>query len=346
MPVSSSANKLNAAVVGASGYTGAELCALLAAHPHVGRTAYISRNWGGELAASRLPFLRGRTDAVFLDFSPRAFAGCDVVFFAAPSGVAMREAAELLSSGAAVVDLGSDFRLRDVNVFEKWYGAHVSPELLSRAVYGLPEAAREKIKTADLIACPGCFATAAELVLIPLAAAGMICGSAIIDAKSGVSGAGRRADRADLLFAEQAENFKAYAADGHRHQPEIEQAVAEFGGGIPPPVFVPHLLPAVRGLYATIYAPLKPGADCAAALREYWKDEIFIDILEDGVPELAHVARTNRVQISARNLGGGTGLIFAALDNLQKGAAGQAVQNMNIRFGLPEDAGLSGAREI
>ncbi|MBE8157853.1 MAG: N-acetyl-gamma-glutamyl-phosphate reductase [Betaproteobacteria bacterium] len=337
---------MNAAVVGASGYAGAELCALLAAHPHVERTAYISRKLSGETAASRLPFLRGRTDAVFLDFSRQALAGCDAVFFATPHAVAMHDAAAALDSGAAVIDLSPDFRLRDAAVFAEWYGAHASPELLSRAVYGLPEAAREKIKTADLIACPGCSATAAELALIPLAAAGMIRGSVIIDAKSGVSGAGRQTGRADLLFAEQAENFKAYAVDGHRHLPEIKQAVAEFGGEIPPPVFVPHLLPAVRGIYATIYAPLKNGSDCAAALREYWKDEIFIDVLEDGVPELAHVARTNRVQISARNFGGDLGIIFVALDNLQKGAAGQAVQNMNIRFGFAEESGLSGARNI
>lgn len=318
---------------------------MLAAHPHVGETAYISRTFAGELASSRFPFLRGRTDAVFQDLSPRAFAGRDAVFFASPHEVAMREAAAALEAGAAVIDLSPAFRLRDAGVFGKWYGAHGAPELLSRAAYGLPEAAREKIKTADLIACPGCFATAAELALIPLAAAGMVCGPAVIDAKSGVSGAGRRTGRADLLFAEQADNFKAYAADGHRHLPEIEQAVAEFGGAIPPVIFMPHLLPAVRGIYATVYAPLKAGADCAAALREYWKDEIFVDVLEDGVPELLHVARTNRAQLAAR-VSGGTGVIFAALDNLQKGAAGQAVQNMNIRFGFPEDAGLSGARKI
>lgn len=341
-----SVSKISAAVVGASGYTGAELCALLSAHPHIERTAYISRSLAGEPAAAHLPFLRGRDDSVFLDFSPKAFAGCDAVFFATPHGAAMGQAGAVLDGGAVVIDLSADFRLRDVKIFAEWYGEHSSPELLSRAVYGLSEAARAEIKTADLIACPGCHATAAELALIPLAAAGAICGRVIIDAKSGVSGAGKQSGRADLLFAEQTENFKAYAVDGHRHRPEIEQAVAEFGGAIPPVVFTPHLLPAARGIYATIYAPLKEGADCAALLRDYWKDEIFIDVLEDGVPELAHVARTNRAQLFGKRIGGDTGLIIAALDNLQKGAAGQAVQNMNIRFGFAEDAGLSGARAV
>lgn len=334
---------LQIAIVGASGYVGEELAVVLSRHPHVRRTKYISRAAAGTAAAAYFPALRGRTDEVFSPPSPEVFADCDAVFFATPHAVAMHDAARLLDSGTVVIDLSPDFRLRDESVFQKWYGEHAAPELIPRAVYGLSEAAREKIKTANLIACPGCHATAAELALIPLAARGMIRGAPIIDAKSGVSGAGRRADRADLLFAAQNENFKAYAVDGHRHRPEIEQAVAEFGGDIPPIIFIPHLLPTTRGIYATVYLQLQDGADCAAAAREHWRDEVFIDVLEDGIPELAHVARTNRAQISARNLHSNAGLILVALDNLQKGAAGQAVQNMNIRFGLPEDAGLDGA---
>ncbi|MGI9297235.1 MAG: N-acetyl-gamma-glutamyl-phosphate reductase, partial [Gammaproteobacteria bacterium] len=318
---------LQVAVVGASGYVGEELAVILSRHPHIRRTKYISRALGGTAAAAHFPALRGRTEEKFSPPSPEVFSGCDAVFFATPHAVAMNDAARLLDSGATVIDLSPDFRLRDESVFQEWYGEHAAPELLSRAVYGLSEAARESLRTADLISCPGCFATAAELALIPLAARGMIRGAAIIDAKSGVSGAGRRADRADLLYASQNENFKAYALDGHRHRPEIQQAVAEFGGDIPPIIFIPHLLPATRGIYATVYAPLKDGADCAAAVREHWADEIFVDVLEDGVPELAQVARTNRAQISARNLRPDLGLILVALDNLQKGAAGQAVQN-------------------
>ena len=319
---------------------------ILSRHPHIRRTRYVSRALGGTAVAAHFPALRGRCEEIFAPPSEEAFADCDAVFFATPHAVAMHDAARLLDSGAVVIDLSPDFRLRDADVFQKWYGAHAAPELLSRATCGLSEAAREDLRTAQLIACPGCFATAAELALIPLAARGLISGAAVIDAKSGVSGAGRRADRGDLLFASHNENFKAYSADGHRHQPEIEQTVAEFGGEIPPPVFIPHLLPATRGIYATVYAPVHSGADCAAAMREHWGGEMFIDILEDGVPELAHVARTNRAQIAARNLRGDLGLIFVALDNLQKGAAGQAVQNMNIRFGLPEAAGLDGARVL
>ena len=335
---------LQVAIVGASGYVGEELATILASHPHIRRTKYISRALAGTAVSAHFPVLRGRTSETFLPSAPESFAECDAVFFATPHAVAMREAAAILESGAVIIDLSPDFRLRDKSVFQKWYGDHVAPELLPRAVYGLSEAARDKIKDAQLIACPGCFATAAELALIPLAARGMVRGAPIIDAKSGVSGAGRRTDRADLLFASQNENFKAYSPNEHRHMPEIQQAVAEFGGDIPSIVFVPHLLPATRGIYATVYAPVYDGADCAAAVREHWADEIFADILEDGVPELANVARTNRVQISARNLHSDAGLILVALDNLQKGAAGQAVQNMNIRFALPEAAGLGGAR--
>lgn len=334
---------LNVAIVGASGYTGAELSALLCSHPHVGRVGHVSRALGGTPVAQQFPTLRGMTDEVFVPPSEQAFAGCDAVFFATPHGVAMKHAGDLVKSGIVVIDLSPDFRLRDLSVFAKWYGEHASPELVAKAVYGLTESARDKIKNADIIACPGCYATAAELALIPLAAANIVCGAAIVDGKSGVSGAGRRTDRSDLLFAEQSENFKAYAVDGHRHLPEMQQAVGEFGGGDLQITFMPHLLPAARGLYVTVYAPMVKDGDAVAAVAQHWRDEMFIDVLEQGVPEIAHVNRTNRAQIAARNLNGAAA-VFVALDNLQKGAAGQAVQNMNVRFGLPESAGLSGAR--
>lgn len=337
-------SSLKVAIVGASGYVGAELATLLMHHPHVGRTAYISRSLSGSSVAAHFSTLRGYTDAVFE--SAAAAGEFDVVFFATPHGVAMQEAGALIDSGAVVIDLSPDFRLRDIEVFERWYGAHAAAELTAQAVYGLTESARRHIRTANLIACPGCFATAAELALIPLAAADMIRGTIIVDAKSGVSGAGRRTERADLLFAEHAENFKAYALDGHRHHPEIQQAILEFAGRVSPLVFVPHLLPATRGIYASIYVSVDKNADCAAAVRDYWAGEQFIDVLEDGVPELSAVSRTNRVQLSARPIDDTVALLIVALDNLQKGAAGQAVQNMNVRFGFEESAGLLGARHI
>ena len=344
--MSSSPKKITAAVVGASGYVGAELAHILLGHPHVADVIFAARTLAGTQVAAAMPMLRGRTEKKFEKPDAACLAECDAVFYATPHATAMHDAEKILKGGAVLIDLSPDFRLRDMAVFEKWYGKHAAPDLMERAVYGLSEAARERIKTAAIIACPGCLATAAELALIPLAAAGVINGSPVVDAKTGVSGAGRRADRADLLFAEQSENCKAYALDGHRHRPEIEQAAAEFAAPIPPLIFVPHLLPTARGIYASVYAPLKKGADCAAAVRGHWRDEIFIDVLEEGVPELAQVARTNRAQMHARNVSDDVGLILVALDNLQKGAAGQAAQNMNIRFGFSESAGLAGARAI
>ena len=338
---------LNIAVVGASGYVGAELVDLLTAHPQVGQMTFISRSLSGTAVAAHIPAVRGRgghATAVFHHPEKATLAQCDAVFFATPHAVAMNEAAQLLAQGAVVIDLSPDFRLSDVTVFTHWYGSHSAAHLLPQAVYGLTEAARPQISTASLIACPGCFATAVELALIPLAAAKVIAGQVIIDAKSGVSGAGRRSDRPDLLFTEQAENFKAYAITGHRHQPEIEQALAQFTGASPSLIFVPHLLPTTRGIYATLYVPIKNGTDAAAILQAHWRNEPFIDVLTEEIPALTQVTRTNRAQLAAQQVNDHTAVVIAALDNLQKGAAGQAIQNMNVRFGLPETTGLAGAR--
>lgn len=343
MPVSGADSpSLNIVIVGASGYTGAELASILAGHPHIKKITYLSRSLAGQEVAVRFPVLRGRVRESFAAPTAAALAAGDAVFFATPPAVAMNEAAAIIAGGGTVIDLSPDFRLRDAAIFEQWYGRHAAPQLLAQAVYGLTEAARPQLKGAALIACPGCFATAIELALIPLVAADLIKGQVVIDAKSGISGAGRRADRADLLFAEHAENFKAYAVEGHRHQPEIIQTLAAIGAA-PPMVFVPHLLPVTRGIYASMYVPVRPGAEVAAALREHWADELFIDVVED-LPQLAQVARSNRIQLFARRINEDTALLIAALDNLQKGAAGQAVQNMNVCFGLPESAGLVGAR--
>ena len=338
---------LNIAVVGASGYVGAELVDLLTAHPQVGQMTFISRSLADTTVAAHIPAVRGRgghATAVFHHPEKATLAQCDAVFFATPHAVAMNEAAQLLAQGAVVIDLSPDFRLSDVTVFTHWYGSHSAAHLLPQAVYGLTEAARPQISTASLIACPGCFATAVELALIPLAAAKVIAGQVIIDAKSGVSGAGRRSDRPDLLFTEQAENFKAYAITGHRHQPEIEQALTQFTGASPSLIFVPHLLPTTRGIYATLYVPIKNGADAAAILQAHWRNEHFIDVLTEEIPALTQVTRTNRAQLAAQQVNDHTAVVIAALDNLQKGAAGQAIQNMNVRFGLPETTGLAGAR--
>ena len=337
-------SSLKVAIVGASGYVGAELVALLSEHPAVGETVYVSRALAGVSVEDHFRPLRGRVSAKFVAPSPSAFANCDVVFFATPHAVAMNEASALLEAGAVVIDLSPDFRLRDAEVFKQWYGEHSTVSLLSQSVYGLTEVAHSSLKSASLIACPGCYATAIELSLIPLAAANVINGVVIADCKSGVSGAGKRSDRSDLLFAEQSENFKAYAVDGHRHQPEIEQTVNDVAGRMPNMIFVPHLLPTARGIYATLYIPVDKQSDCAALMRDYWRDKIFIDVLEDGVPSLSEVAHTNRVQLCVKQKTEDIVLVIAALDNLQKGAAGQAIQNMNVRFGISESAGLSGAR--
>ena len=340
-------NPVNIAIVGATGYAGAELARLLAGHPGVRAASYVSRSAAGRPVSECVPALRG-SDAAFVHPDSAKLEECDAVFFAAPHGVAMKAAPALVKKGVAVIDLGPDFRLRDPALYEKWYGRpHAAPELLAEAVYGLTEAAREKIPAAKIIACPGCHATAMQLALLPFVKAKAVAAGAIAaDSKTGVSGAGKSSGRADLLMAEMHGNCKAYAVDGHRHLPETKQALAEFGGGDSPEiVFVPHLLPLSRGILLSAYVPLKDGADPAEIVSQHWRDAIFVDALSGSgneVPELARVAFSNRTEIVARKVGGGTALVLAALDNLMKGAAGQAVQNFNLRFGFAEDAGLRG----
>ena len=337
-------NPVRIAVVGATGYAGAELSRLLAAHPEAGRpgaAVHVSRSAAGKFVAEFVPALRGG-DAVFVAPESADLENCDAVFFAAPQGVAMAEAPALLQKGVCVIDLGPDFRLRDPAVYEKWYGPHSAPDLLAEAVCGLAELAREEIRRANLIACPGCHATAVALAIFPLAKAGAIGGGAVVaDSKTGVSGAGRRADRPDLLFSEMHANCKAYALGGHRHHPEIVQALAGFCDS--EIVFVPHLLPLSRGILASVYIPLKAGANPHEIFSRHWDGEMFAEVLPEGAsPELARLAFSNRVEFSAKRTGEGTGLVLVGLDNLMKGAAGQAVQNFNLRFGFAEDAGLRG----
>jgi N-acetyl-gamma-glutamyl-phosphate reductase len=333
-------------IVGGTGYTGVELLRLLAAHPQVRLAAITSRGEAGAQVADYFPSLRGRVDLAFSDPASAPLKGCDCVFFATPNGVAMGQARTLLDSGARIVDLSADFRLKDRAVWEKWYKVtHASPELFPDAVYGLPEINREKIRKARLVANPGCYATAVQLALLPLVETDHVDHSHLIaDGKSGVSGAGRKAE-IDILYSEASDNFKAYAVKGHRHHPEIVESLASLEGasgrrlGL---TFVPHLLPMVRGILATVYARITRDTDFQALYEKRFKDEPFVDVLPPGSqPETRWVRGTNQCRIAVhRPMDAETLVVLAVEDNLVKGAAGQAVQNMNLMFGFPEAQGL------
>lgn len=336
---------LKAGIVGGTGYTGVELLRLLAAHPHVELTAITSRTEAGLPVAKLFPNLRGHVDLAFSEPSLDVLGACDVVFFATPHGVAMEQARELLERGVRLIDLGADFRLADPVVFEKWYGMpHGCTDLLAEAVYGLPEVNREAIKTARVLANPGCYPTSVQLGFLPLLKAGIVdTGSLVADAKSGVSGAGRKAE-VHTLFSEAAESFRAYGVGGHRHLPEISQGLARMTTGKVGLTFVPHLLPLIRGIHATLYARLTTDTvDLQKLYEETYADEPFVDVMPAGsLPETRSVKGANDCRIAVyRPQGGDTVVVLSVIDNLVKGAAGQAVQNMNIMFGLPETAGLA-----
>jgi N-acetyl-gamma-glutamyl-phosphate reductase len=333
-------------VVGGTGYTGVELLRLLAGHGDVEVVAITSRAEAGVKVADHFPSLRGRCDLAFTDPSAAPLKGCDCVFFATPNGVAMSQARTLLDSGARIVDFSADFRLKDRATWEKWYRVpHASPDLFDEAVYGLPEINRERIRKARLVANPGCYATAVQLALLPLVETDHVDHAHLVaDGKSGVSGAGRKAD-VDLLFAEAADNFKAYAVKGHRHHPEIVESLASLEGasgrrlGL---TFVPHLVPMVRGILATIYARITSEADFQAIFEKRYAKEPFVDVLPPGSqPETRWVRGTNQCSIAIhRPFDGDMLVVLTVEDNLVKGAAGQAVQNMNLMFGFPEARGL------
>ncbi len=333
-------------VVGGTGYTGVELLRLLAGHSAVEVAVITSRAEAGVRVADYFPSLRGRYDLAFTDPSAAALKGCDCVFFATPNGVAMSQARALLDGGSKVVDFSADFRLKDKAVWEKWYKVpHSSPDLFSEAVYGLPEINRERIRKARLVANPGCYATAVQLALLPLVETDFVdLGHLIADSKSGVSGAGRKAE-VDILFSEATDNFKAYAVKGHRHHPEILESLATLEGvsgrhlGL---TFVPHLVPMVRGILATVYARITKDADFQALYEKRYADEPFVDVLPPGSqPETRWVRGTNQCRIAIhRPFDGDTLVVLAVEDNLVKGAAGQAVQNMNLMFGFPEGQAL------
>ena len=333
-------------VVGGTGYTGVELLRLLAGHPQVEVAAITSRAEAGVRVADYFPSLRGRYDLAFSDPASAPLKGCDCIFFATPNGVAMGQARAMLDSGARIVDFSADFRLKDRAVWEKWYKVtHAAPELLEEAVYGLPEINRARIAHARLVANPGCYATAVQLALLPLVETDHVDhGHLIADAKSGVSGAGRKAE-VDILHAEASDNFKAYAVKGHRHHPEILESLASLesaSGRNLGLTFVPHLVPMVRGILATVYARITRDTDFQALYEKRFAAEPFVDVLPPGSqPETRWVRGTNQCRIAVhRPMDASTLVVLAVEDNLVKGAAGQAVQNMNLMFGFPETQGL------
>ena len=338
---------IEAGIVGGTGYTGVELLRLLSGHEQVNVKVITSRAESGKLVSDLYPNLRGHVDVSFSEPDIDALRECDVVFFSTPNGVAMTMAAELLEAGVKVVDLSADFRLKDVDEWQQWYGLeHACPDLVARAVYGLPEVNRESIRKAQLVANPGCYPTAVQLGFFPLIENGLIdSGRLIADCKSGVSGAGRNASAA-TQFCEAGDSFKAYAVSGHRHLPEITQGLTELTDDIISLTFVPHMTPMIRGIHATLYASAKADvADLQSLYEEYYSGEAFVDVLPTGShPDTRSVRSSNICRIAVHVLPqNSTVIVLSVIDNLVKGAAGQAVQNMNLMFALPETDGLSQA---
>lgn len=342
---------ISVGIVGGTGYTGVELVRLLLRHPQVQIKALTSRTEAGMRVDAMFPSLRGLTDLEFSNVDQGVLNQCDVVFFATPHGVAMKQARELVEAGVKIIDLAADFRLQDTAEFEKWYGMpHSCPDLLAESVYGLPEVNREHIKTARIIGNPGCYPTTVQLGLLPLlkqTQALVHLDSLIVDAKSGVSGAGRKAETS-LLFSEAADNFKAYGVKGHRHHPEIVQGLEAISGqskAFDNMVFVPHLVPMIRGMFSTLYLKLTEHGkqqDIQALYEAFYADEVFVDVMpSNSLPETRSVRGANQLRIALyRPNNGDTLVVLVVQDNLVKGASGQAVQNMNLMFGFPEQSGL------
>ncbi|MDP1733149.1 MAG: N-acetyl-gamma-glutamyl-phosphate reductase [Sulfuritalea sp.] len=331
-------------IVGGTGYTGVELLRLLAQHPETELSVITSRAEAGSAVADMFPSLRGRVALRFSDPATAPLEECQVVFFATPNGVAMQQARSLLDAGVRVIDLAADFRIKDIALWEKWYGmTHAAPDLVAAAVYGLPELNRQQIKSARLIANPGCYPTAVQLGFLPLIEAGCVDTDFLIaDAKSGVSGAGRKAET-HILFAEASDNFKAYGVAGHRHLPEIRQGLSGISGSPVGLTFVPHLTPIIRGIHATLYARITREEDFQSLYEKRYAAEPFVDVLPaKSHPETRSVRAANVCRMAIhRPQGGDTLVVLSVIDNLVKGAAGQAVQNMNLMFGFDECLGLS-----
>lgn len=350
------ANQISVGIVGGTGYTGVELLRILSRHPLVIVKYLTSRSEAGKSVSEIFPSLRGVCDLAFCDMTDETMAmmarDCDVVFFATPHGVAMAHTPALVAQGIKVIDLGADFRLQSLDEFEQWYGmAHTCPGILKDSVYGLTEVTRAKVATAKVIANPGCYPTTAILGLKPIIDTenrqqqALVDGRIIIDAKSGISGAGRQGKLA-ISYAETADNFSAYGVAGHRHSPEITQGVqAVLGADFDHQIrFVPHLVPMIRGMFSTIHVPLSHAGeqvDWQAAFESVYADEYFIDVLPKGVlPDTRSVKASNKLRIAIHQQADML-TVLVVQDNLVKGAAGQAVQNMNVMFGFDEIIGLT-----
>jgi N-acetyl-gamma-glutamyl-phosphate reductase len=337
---------IKAGIVGGTGYTGVELLRLLAQHPQVELKAITSRKEAGTPVSAMFPSLRGRVELAFTEPSRDALRECDVVFFATPHGVCMQEARAVLDGGAKIVDLSADFRLQDLAEWERWYKMkHAAPELVREAVYGLCELNRERIKRARLIANPGCYPTAIQLGFLPLLEAGLVDTDHLIaDAKSGVSGAGRKGE-IGLLLAEASDNFAAYNVPGHRHRPETRESLARVAKRDIGLIFNAHLVPMIRGIFATLYARITKEAEFQKLFEKRYAAEPFVDVLPAGShPDTRSVRAANTCRIAVHRPPEGarsdTVVVLSVIDNLVKGASGQAVQNMNLMFGLPETTGL------
>ncbi|OGA73540.1 MAG: N-acetyl-gamma-glutamyl-phosphate reductase [Betaproteobacteria bacterium RIFCSPLOWO2_12_FULL_66_14] len=338
---------IDVGIVGGTGYTGVELLRILARHPQVQLMAVTSRSDAGTPVAKMFPSLRGRVKLAFSDPATAELEKCDAVFFATPNGVAMSQARPLLEAGVKVIDLSADFRLQDVAEWEQWYKMkHAAPGLVAEAAYGLPEVHRAAIRHSRLVANPGCYPTAVQLGFLPLVESGAVdLDHLIADAKSGVSGAGRKAEM-HILFSEASDNFAAYGVPGHRHLPEISQGLSGVAGRPVGLTFVPHLTPMIRGIHATLYARITKALDFQKLYEARFADEPFVDVLPAGShPDTRSVRAANTCRIAIhrpRNPVSGDDVlvILSVIDNLTKGAAGQAVQNMNLMFGLEETTGL------
>ncbi|NYT58168.1 N-acetyl-gamma-glutamyl-phosphate reductase [Alcaligenaceae bacterium] len=346
---SAAVSRIKVGIVGGTGYTGVELLRLLAQHPYVDLTAITSRKEDGMPVSDMYPNLRGHVNISFQSPDKAALEECDVVFFATPHGVAMSQAEHLLKNNVRIIDLAADFRLQDTQVFERWYKMpHSCPSVLADSVYGLVELNRKQIADAQVIGNPGCYPTTVLLGLAPVLEGGrklVDTANIIADCKSGVSGAGRKAE-VSSLFSEASDNFKAYGVAGHRHLPEISEQLQRLAGEPVGLVFVPHLVPMIRGMFSTLYMRILPEArdtDFQALFEQRYANEAFVDVMPSGsLPETRSVRASNQLRIAVHRPDGGDQLIVLVIqDNLVKGASGQAVQNMNLMFGFPESAGLT-----
>lgn len=344
--------KIKVGIVGGTGYTGVELLRLLSQHPHAELRAITSRKEDGLPVADMYSNLRGVVDLKFSSPDNAKLEECDVVFFATPHGVAMAQAQALLDAGVKIIDLAADFRLKDTAVFEKWYKMpHGCPGILEESAYGLVEVNRDAIRNARVVGNPGCYPTTVILGLAPLLAGRDAHAKPLVDVQtliadcaSGVTGAGRKAE-VHILFSEASDNFKAYGVNGHRHHPEIVEQLEKLHGGPVGLTFVPHLTPMIRGMHSTLYARIAPESrdvDFQALFEARYANEPFVDVMPAGsTPETRSVRASNMVRIAIFRPNGGDQLVILVVqDNLVKGASGQAVQNMNLMFGLPENAGL------